>query len=142
LAIDAAAVIGIQPDAGVIGAAGDAARIPGLKLRDAAKLPSAEHFSNEVGLAPEEWELVEVIRNEHVARIELGGPVQIVGVVGVGDYVALVGSIVRALRKRIGDAEKESVGKPPVPTDLQRVVSRTSDVVGFPNRVIAQIRPQ
>src|SRR5439155_22045191 len=136
------------PEAAVLASAGvvvthtDAAGQAGLELCQTADLPSAGYFAGQIVLAAEERQVVKAIDHQDVTGIELGRPPEIVRVVSVRDNIALVGTIVFALCQGVGDAKQYAVGEAPVEGRLERVVPRTGDVVGLPNRVVALVRPQ
>src|SRR6185369_4695599 len=86
----------ILSDTNVIGIPANVGGQSGLQLNQTADLPAAKDLSGDV-LPAEEGQLVQKIRDKDVAVIELGRTPEIVGVVGVGDDVALVGTVVHGL---------------------------------------------
>src|SRR5205814_2770639 len=72
LAIASASPVSILADASVVNVRRDnAARQPGLKLRNAADLPSAQNLASKSGLTAEEWKLVKIVDNRDMAGVHI-----------------------------------------------------------------------
>src|SRR6185312_12379447 len=99
LACAAAAKAAERSNSGEIVPGANAARRARLELGDAADLPSAQQLAPELRLIAEEWQVVDVVDDQNVARVELRWPPQVMSVIGVRDDVSLVRSVVVTRRE-------------------------------------------
>ena len=113
-------------NASVIIVRSDAARLPCLELRTATELPAANQLSSDRVLIAKERKGVEVIDDRHIASVVLRRAPEVGHVVGVRNDVAIVRTVVQALRPCVADTEHEVIGKVAVPTNLHCVVACTA----------------
>jgi len=85
--------------------------------------------------------LVKVVDDHDMAGIEFGWSPQHARVIGIGNNVALVRTVIHALGESVRDAELKRVAESPVPRELQRVVHRVGHIVRLPNGTEALVRP-
>ena len=108
----------VLADARIVVAGRNRTRGAGLELRNAAKLPAAKHLACGAVLVFHERQLVDVVDDHDVANIEIRLSPQVMGIVCVGDDVALGGAIVHALGEGVRHAKPESVSEAAIPTNL------------------------
>src|SRR5665213_2190337 len=72
-----------------------------LELGDAGYPPASSNLACESFLITEDGESPDVVDDDHVARIVLRGAIQVAGVVGVGNDVAVVGAVIHAFGQGI-----------------------------------------
>src|ERR1051325_1269745 len=120
LTVHAATIVRVKAYTCIIDAGSHTARQTGLELRNSADLPAAKGLARQGRRrVAEERKLIKVVDDEYVPSVELGGPPKHARVVSVGDDIALVRTIVHALRKRVGRAEKQAAREAAVPGNLQ-----------------------
>src|SRR5690348_15825087 len=89
-----------------------------------------------------ERNVIEVVDDQDVAGVEFGWTPKESGVVSIGNDVALVRTIVHALREGVGDAKLKVAGEATAPVNLQGIVNGVGHVIGFANRAKTFERPQ
>src|SRR6266404_833942 len=105
----------VLADSGVILVPADLGGRAALCLENSADLPATQHLASEMGLATEQRQFVEEVRDKHVTNIEVGWRPESVGVVGIGNDVPLVRSIIRTLAVSVGYAEQQAASETAIP---------------------------